>query len=470
MITINSARKEIINVIGNQSYQKGQKYKKIIYCVEQKVDEGYLLYNVLTRELILVSNKEIAALTSNSIDYLFAQRLCEKWFIIPDNIDDRTIQHIIRQKITPEERLWGSKIELFTIMPTTDCNARCPYCYEAGYARMSMGETIARDVAEYIRKNGADSINLKWFGGEPLCNAEAINEICKYLQVHGVNYTSSMVTNGYLFHEHAIKEIKNLWKLGWVQITLDGVDEAYNKTKRFIYPECAAKNPFKQVMNNIEYLLDMGTKVQVRINIGKDNVEHIEELINRLSSRFKEYQNFQAYIHPLFDGMGTPPLVLTGMEHKQLYDDYIRLQKSIHDIGLYPPKKSMHGIRSHHCMADNCRCVVITPTGDLTVCEHHCEDEIIGSIYSNQFNKDILVSFRERAPEIEECKTCFFYPCCLLLKKCPTDTICTQENRNYQEYETRQMMLDVYKQYKDRMKNDEKGAANSRRRSWIQGE
>lgn len=55
------------------------------------------------------------------------------------------------------------KTKSYTILTTTDCNARCFYCYELGRSRIPMSEQTAHEIADYI---SAPKVNIHWFGGE----------------------------------------------------------------------------------------------------------------------------------------------------------------------------------------------------------------------------------------------------------------------------------------------------------------
>ena len=113
---------------------------------------------------------------------------------------------------------------MFTVFTTTGCNARCPYCYEHGIDAISMNNKVAIDTAKYINISRMPNtkIHLKWFGGEPLLNGDAINTICEYLINANVDFFSSITSNGYLFDKYTNEEIIEKWHLKRVQITLDG--------------------------------------------------------------------------------------------------------------------------------------------------------------------------------------------------------------------------------------------------------
>ena len=70
----------------------------------------------------------------------------------------------------------------YIIFSTTGCNARCDYCYEV----KTMTPEIAYRLIDFIcetRYN--DTIKIRWFGGEPLANANIIRYICNSLKERG---------------------------------------------------------------------------------------------------------------------------------------------------------------------------------------------------------------------------------------------------------------------------------------------
>jgi sulfatase maturation enzyme AslB (radical SAM superfamily) len=104
----------------------------------------------------------------------------------------------------------------YTILTTTKCNARCPYCYELAIAnKHDMTEKTARDIVKYIVDNAEPDrpITFEWFGGEPMTNSRVIDIITSGVCSAGMDATSSMITNGYLFNDDFIARAVNIWKL-----------------------------------------------------------------------------------------------------------------------------------------------------------------------------------------------------------------------------------------------------------------
>lgn len=186
MITISKMNKEIREVLGLQEYSEDIKYRPILYLVEKEISDGYLIENILTRELILLSKTEYSLFKDTCLSEKSTKSLVQHWFYIPETISEKSIYYILFHKIKhrhPKPSI--NNKNMFTVFTTTGCNARCPYCYEHGIDAISMNNKVAIDTAKYINISRMPNtkIHLKWFGGEPLLNGDAINTICEYLEI-----------------------------------------------------------------------------------------------------------------------------------------------------------------------------------------------------------------------------------------------------------------------------------------------
>lgn len=420
----------IWKIMGNQNRENHVKYRPITYCKNLKTDNGWILYHTITREMVLLNSEEYQTFLSGE-----DKRMIERWFLVPDEIDDASLLYMFFRAYEARypRRKYG-KLNLCTIATTTDCNARCPYCYEAGIARKHMSQETAKDVAKFIIERANPHVALNWFGGEPLYNASVIDTICDEFQSKKFPFRSTMVSNGYLFKDIPIDKIKNLWNLKRVQITLDGMERTYNMTKAYIYKE---ENPFLTVTDNIEKLLNADIFVNIRLNLSEENIEEMFSLVEWLNSRYPNKKNLGVYSRILFD--------ITGSQRKQLFEQLFNLQELIKQSGLVKPILSVPGIKRCHCMSDDGRSVVINPDGDLSLCEHFLDSEAYGSIYSNKADRNVLDKFLERQELIPECKTCFYLPQCIRLKMCVPEGKCDEENRKLVAWQTENMMLDVYR-------------------------
>lgn len=62
------------------------------------------------------------------------------------------------------------KRALVQVMPSTACNARCPYCYEEGHHARSMNGDVLLATINFVKTllDKYENVSLVWFGGEPL--------------------------------------------------------------------------------------------------------------------------------------------------------------------------------------------------------------------------------------------------------------------------------------------------------------
>lgn len=429
-------------IIGLQIYKRGFEYVKSPYIRAVQCDDGVLIYNSLTGEIILTTDSQFNNPTPSEKRWFI-----EHWFYIEEKNDPKTIADMIRQALT-HRSTYSSEVKKpngYVIMTTTYCNARCFYCYEAGYHQKPMSDKVALDVAKYIIKNNPGGVNLTWFGGEPLCNQNCIRVIVEHLRKNGIPYKTSMITNGYLITEDIIQKMKNEWNLNHLQITLDGTKDVYNKTKNYRNED---PNAFEHVLDNIELLLKNDIQVNVRMNIGLHNGDDILNLIKILKERFNRYKNFSAYATELFIGEGDPPLELTDEQAIQLYENTKRASELLQETGLGYHRFGIDidHYQACHCMADSCGSRLITIEGNISPCEHYAYNEIIGSIYDGKNNNDILEKWKERVYK-EECATCYNYPKCYKIKKCPSDSVCEKPQRIIMDYHIDSIVMMEYKQF-----------------------
>lgn len=403
---------------------EGETYRLMRFVVRQPVKEGLLLYHVMTKALVLLDPDEADRLER---DPKSVPELMEGWFVVPDSLDDRKLAREVRavgrMLAKPVRGLSG-----YTILTTTDCNARCFYCYERGRSRIPMSDETARATARYIIRNwDGGTIRIRWFGGEPLYNKMVINTICTLLEEAGVPYRSSMVSNGLLFDESSVLEAVELWKLKKVQITLDGTEKVYNRVKNFIDPQGSA---FQRVLGNIRLLVHAGIKVSVRLNIDLHNADDLFLLVDLLAAEFGNNPLVNVYSHSLFEACDSQAAVIhTDDQRKKVCEKQRLLRLKLRKLGLSSSKTPSHSLKLNRCMADNDASVVILPDGHVGKCEHFSESEWFTHVSSDEVDKDLIASFKELRPELDACADCALYPDCLRLLKCAETIHCYPEER-----------------------------------------
>lgn len=417
------------------------------YVAAQPVEGGVLVFHTLTRALLLLTQEEYTAPDA-------VAELRSSWFRVPQEMDDMKYAdrvRFIRRTMQKEPE----HITSYTIFTTTDCNARCFYCYEMGRSRIPMSAETAHKAADYIAAHcGGEKVGIQWFGGEPLFNKAVIDIICNDLAAKGVEYHSTMISNGYLFDDATVKQAVELWKLRRIQITLDGTEETYNRSKAFIYKD--GKSPYQVVLANIQRLLDAGVSVHIRLNMDEHNADNLMELADELHERFGGKGKFSVYSHTLFEFAGSKTHIRAQEERHQLYQKQQQLRKKLDDYGIGASYYLRQKPRLRQCMADSGSSVTILPNGELGLCEHYSEDNFVGSLDGKEPERSVIQSFREYWEPIEACKTCFYYPDCIRLKKCVEQKECFEELRaEYKESLLKSMQKNYNAWLKKEQPNEE---------------
>ena len=410
-------------------------------CLSIPCDDGTLLFHTLTGALLLLEGKEKAE------DY--TKELVEYRFLVPESFDEAKYTLEVKRVLSMLRPSSGKK-NSFTILTTTDCNARCFYCYELNCKRITMSDSVARDTADYIAQvSGGDSVKISWFGGEPLYNARAMDVLCERLRERLVTYSSVIVTNGYLFDKEAAVKSDNLWHIKKAQITVDGTQERYLKTKAYIYHDPDA---YQRVLRNIELMMDHRIEVVVRLNMNKDNADDLFDLCDELVDRFQGKGSFSVY-----------PVLIRGFVSdvgefgsvEEANERYFALLKKLKTLGLYRLKFDRN-LPAHRCMADNDYCEVINPDGSLGKCEHFDGNDLIGNIYSDERDHSLIAAWKETL-RVPQCDSCPLLPRCIPLKKCAWEKDgCSDSLRSTRIQKFKQMIMFAYTEEKKKMeKNDD---------------
>lgn len=409
-----------IKLLGQQSYKENVKYRPIKFYFSTEIDSGLLLINFMTSEMLFLDNYE-KNIFMEQINHSLTIELVKKWFLVPENTDDNSLynefektRNLIAKNFLNNE--YKNCIDTYTILTTTDCNARCFYCFELGRKRTFMTEKVALDVSNYIiKKCGGKLVKLRWFGGEPLYNDKVIDIICDNLKKNKINFASSMVSNGYLFSKDKIIKAKKCWNLVRVQITLDGTEKVYNNCKAFVYKNT---NAFQVVTNNIESLLQENITVNIRLNMDLHNEKDLYSLVDYLSERYGKYKNFTVYAHLLY-GSADKKKSETMEKKRELFEKFIALEEYIFDKKIFKYTLIDNKIRIGGCMASKDNTTVVLTDGRLGKCEYYSDNETWGSIYDDSIDYDMINKFKFHRSFFKKCNDCAYRPYCIQNDACP---------------------------------------------------
>lgn len=433
---------KILVSIGEQPVFANKDYRFMKYNLIKDVNEGKLIFNGLTRTLILLYNDEIPEI-GNINKYPF---LYKNYFLVPEDYDERSVVDKVRNTIRkPIDDLYLNNPQSFTILTTTKCNARCFYCYELhNKNKKHMTSETANKIADYIHTYAPMDIpiSLNFFGGEPLYNQEVIDIIINKLIEYNRSFTSTFTTNGYLFTKELVIKAKNIWNTVNCQITIDGTENIYNKTKSYIYKN--GGSPYKKVLNNIAILLNHGIFVNVRMNIDLYNADNLKELTISLHNRFGNHPNLGIYAWPIFEDETN---VKSKEEHIKVFEKLKELEETFEKCGYYFGYYPENNMKVVQCMGDDGASVLIDPVGNLGTCEHFIDTHFWGHI-DNPLVKDFeeLNKWREYEPPIDICDNCPIYPSCIRPSYCEEMSKCDEQ---YKEWRIRRHLNGLDKAYLD---------------------
>ena len=407
MRTLLPPKKKIAKLCGAQKRRPGTVWRETTNRMVLPCDGGELWYQTMTGELVLVGTNETPD----------EEELIDRWFLVPEGYDEcahtRSLRQILR--LTRKKRGCAS----FTVLTTTDCNARCFYCFELGAKREHMSDETAAEAAAYmVRRCEGKDVKLHWFGGEPMYNKRACDVITTRLRELGIPYTSDMISNGYYLDRETVAHAVEDWKLNRVQITLDGTREVYNRVKAYIDRDENGHrdpDPYGRVMDNIGHCLAAGVTVWIRLNMDGRNTDDLMRLVEELHDRFAGREGLGIYTYVLHEFRSG---ILGFNSEEQAADELRRLNKKIDDLGLGMIFDMKKALVTYGCMADSGDGEVILPDGRVSVCDHPEEEGTVGSIFSDHRDEERRRAWQESA-EYPECAGCPLYPHCVLPKHCP---------------------------------------------------
>lgn len=427
----------IDGLLKSQKYHIGTEYRLITYAIKLLVPEGVLLYNLLTKCIVLCQQEDLKAASADN-------PLIQYWFLVPEKHDDQRLCEQIRsalQLIQKKENF----ISGYCIFTTTVCNARCFYCFERGSKERTMNDEIAAKVVDYIAQNACGhQVRFRWFGGEPLYNMQAIDNICDGLKRRGVDYVSKMVSNGYLFNENVIKRAATLWKLDKIQITLDGTEEKYNRIKNY---KDNRESAYLRVMKNIGLLLEYGIRVVIRLNIDAINIEDMTCLVHELHTRYGGNKLLSVYSRTLFENKGCVRK-RSNEERALLCNQQIELEKLIYGYNLNEAPSNLRKVWVNACMADTSHSITILPDGKLGKCNDYLESHFVGTLDEGITDEKMVQAFTLQREPLADCRSCALQPDCLRLQLCMEKEHCYVEERRIKVFRIQQMMLKTFEKNK----------------------
>jgi uncharacterized protein len=326
----------------------------------------------------------------------------------------------------------GKRIDV-TIVPTYDCNFRCPYCFERDVQKNDKNWIKKKMTHEFVDEMFASFENLKTdgftvaeqitlFGGEPLLlsNMDIISYIVNKSSENG--YYLSAITNGYEADHYLDYIGKEPGKIQMLQITLDGKDDFHNK-RRFLH---GGGETFDKIVQNVDLCLEKGASISLRTNVDMSNLDHLDWLVELYETKgWTKNPNFSYHfksVHACY-----------VKEGRRIFDDTVMKklaenQEKTYLMGLIPTytaikeyfhtvfKDSAYAISKATFCGASTGLVTIDPYGDIYPCWEVIGDtkNSIGKMENSKiiFNDNAKYWRNRNVLSMETCSKCAYALMC----------------------------------------------------------
>lgn len=400
---------------------------------EKLLPNSSLLF--LTRQSIVIeiSKSHLVKLQNgdfNMLPFSMVKKLLEYEALVPE--EENELNTILCSNKASEK---DNTALSFTIQPTANCQLGCHYCGQV-HSKKLMNLNTADLMIDRIKnkidecKGQSKSLNITWYGGEPLTGLSSIEYSSFKLQEiaknHSIKYSANIVTNGLALKEKLFQHLVIDHKIREYQITLDGTSEYHDKRRMLKNGSPSFKIIFNNICNIVksDFYTEGKAIILIRCNVNEQNRDNVFELMDLLK-KHEIHKKVVFSVSRVMDwGDNEASSEKEGGISKQ---DFAQLEI---DVML---KQISEGFLSTHtlipervtnvCMATSQKAEVFDGFGNISTCWevpytpfYEGSEFIVGNL-----NKDIHLdstntSMRKWYDEIPTneswCKSCKFLPVC----------------------------------------------------------
>lgn len=187
---------------------------------------------------------------------------------------------------------WGAgKAQTLTFVVTNDCNLRCKYCY---VTHKEKGKIMSLQTAKKFidlvlmdeERRKCEAVILDFIGGEPLLEAQLIEQICDYFKISTYelkcswywNYRINITTNGVNYNDNAVQRLikKNSGKI-YIGITLDGTQRKHDLQR--VFPD--GSGSYSIIEKNISLWMKQ-FEASTKVTFASEDLKYLKESIIHL--------------------------------------------------------------------------------------------------------------------------------------------------------------------------------------------
>lgn len=386
------------------------------FIITTKEDNQVVLYSTITTALIVISIEDYEQVFCHHIfqDTGLVQQLYQCGFLIDDDFDEVGLLEQLRKKDVEKP------LPVITIYTTTNCNARCYYCFEKGIHPVDMTSDTASQVVRFIKKTfKGKRIQIMWFGGEPLMNFGIIEQVTTELYREGYELLTHITTNGSLLTKEMLSFFKSYYSKISIQITIDEIHDAYAKIKR--YTDIPAELAFKRVVDNCKLIIDAQIYLSIRINYLEQNYNRATQIFEEIEQIFTPFDHHQLniYLAPITLESGCNSCL---SEVDDSFKKVIKFHRE-HNVMNIRAKDDDQQVLSSFCLlpkSGSCGAhrrnnIVVRADGMLFKCHRLANDDVynVGNIYDGiNYHSKYYTQFVTHIMTDETCAKCNVLPLC----------------------------------------------------------
>jgi uncharacterized protein len=260
---------------------------------------GSFLYTDSQDETDLVL--KILANPNEFIHEFETERLFETGFLV--ELDKNELESILHKH---EQYCKTPELIHIILLPAETCNFKCPYCFVYTHRGIYMKDWVYEAIYKYLERMAVSgltkSIQITWFGGEPLLASDKIisfmNRLKKFTQNEQIEIKSTLITNGYYLNVKLFDELLQAG-ISKFQLTFDGDKEKHDMLRRH-----HGQPTFDIIFNNLkEIAMDRMEKcmIAIRYNFLQSNLDDVDPFLQKYLDHFANDQRFQINFRPVLD-------------------------------------------------------------------------------------------------------------------------------------------------------------------------
>ena len=402
------------------------------YEIILPLEENSLLVNGLYSAFDIVSKEDAEKITTGNLADLPAE-LKERLLLRGHITNKSETAEVADMKLLSRiYKMTYGRIGIgAVIMPTYDCNFRCPYCYEQH--RLSKGQnwlsyTMTDEMIAAVfsalknyKERGFIVDNCTFYGGEPFLekNLPVVRKIAE--RCRELDMKLEAITNGYDLESYL--DLLTEFNFKKLQITVDGVGEINDR--RRIHKD--GVKTYERILKNINLALKRGIKISLRVNVGRENIHGMKDLSDDLKARgFLDKNNFDYYFKATNDDLNPKnnvtdfeivrELEKIGFTNKEICKVHGEYGKDFANLtGVF--KKEAYGSFSPMYCGSEQGMLVVDPFGNLYTCWDFVgkDDKAIGFVDKNA--KRFIFNFESakwRTRTVDLMEKCVKCPYCFI--------------------------------------------------------